>query len=139
MIRHFFTPQFVLFLGVGSTAALLNWLSRILLSEWVSYSLAVIIAYGLGMTCAFILNRIYVFPKSKRPMNKQMRDFALTNFAFMPVVWLTAIILVEFIPYIIITPYTEEIAHAIAIAVPMFATFLIYKFIAFKVDQPEAG
>ena len=139
MIKHFFTPQFVVFLGVGSTAALLNWLSRILISAWLSYSLAVIIAYALGMTCAFILNRIYVFPKSNRPVNKQMRDFALTNFAFMPVVWASSLLLVELIPHIILTPYTEEIAHAIAIAIPMFATFLIYKFIAFRVDHPEAG
>ena len=137
MIRHFFTPQFVVFLGVGSTAALLNWLSRIFISTWLPYSLAVILAYLCGMTCAFILNRIYVFPKSNRPVRKQMRDFALTNFAFMPVVWLSSILLVDLIPHIIITPYTEEIAHAIAIAIPMFATFLIYKFIAFKVDYHE--
>lgn len=138
MIKHFFTPQFVVFLGVGSTAALLNWLSRIFISIWLPYSLAVILAYAFGMTCAFILNRIYVFPKSNRPVKKQMRDFALTNFAFMPVVWLASILLVDLIPHIFVTPYTEEIAHAIAIAIPMFATFLIYKFIAFKVDYHEA-
>ena len=139
MIRHFLTPQFVVFLVVGSTAALLNWLSRIVFSIWVSYSTAVIIAYLLAMTCAFILNRIFVFPKSTRPVGRQARDFAITNIAFFPVVWLSSLLLVELIPYVVLTPYTEEIAHGIAIAIPMFATFLIYKFIAFRVDHSEAG
>jgi putative flippase GtrA len=133
VIRHFFTPQFLAFLVVGTTAAFINWSSRILFSFWLTYPIAVFIAYLLALACAFILNKYYVFPKSDRPLNKQMRDFFLTNIAFLPVVWSAAIMLAKFIPHIFVTQYTEEIAHAIAIAIPMFATFLIYKFIAFKV------
>lgn len=62
-----------------------------------------------------------------------MRDFFITNIAFLPVVWSAAIMLAKLIPHILVTQYNEEIAHAIAISIPMFATFLIYKFIAFKV------
>lgn len=133
MIRHFFTPQFLAFLAVGTTAAFINWFSRILFSFWLTYSTAVFIAYLLALACAFILNKYYVFPKSNRPLNKQMRDFFITNIAFLPVVWSAAILLAKFIPHILATQYNEEIAHAIAISIPMFATFLIYKFIAFKV------
>jgi len=133
VIRHFFTPQFLAFLAVGTTAALINWSSRILFSFWLTYPTAVFIAYLLALACAFILNKYYVFPKSDRPLKKQMRDFVITNIAFLPVVWSAAIILAKYIPYIFTTQYNEEIAHAIAIAIPMFATFLIYKFIAFKV------
>ena len=132
MIRHFFTPQFLGFVAVGSIAALINWSSRILFSIWVSYPVAVFIAYMVALSCAFILNKYYVFPKSDRPLSKQMRDFVITNIAFLPVVWSAAIILAGLIPQIYATDYNEEIAHAIAIAIPMFATFLIYKFIAFK-------
>lgn len=133
MIRHFFTPQFLAFLAVGTTAAFINWSSRIIFSFWLTYPIAVFMAYLLALACAFILNKYYVFPRSNRPLNKQMRDFFLTNIAFLPVVWSAAIMLARFIPHIFDTQYTEEIAHAIAIAIPMFATFLIYKFIAFKV------
>ena len=135
MIRHFFTPQFLAFLVVGSTAAFINWSSRILFSFWLTYPVAVFVAYLLALACAFMLNKYYVFPKSDRPLNKQMRDFFLTNIAFLPVVWSAAIMLAEFMPHILVTPYNEEIAHAIAIAIPMFATFLIYKFIAFRVQS----
>ena len=65
-----------------------------------------------------------------------MRDFTITNIAFLPVVWSAAILLAEMIPNIVATQYNEEIAHAIAIAIPMFITFLIYKFVAFKELQP---
>ena len=135
MIRHFFTPQFLAFLAVGSTAALINWSSRILFSLWTSYPVAVFIAYMVALGSAFIMNKFYVFPRSNRPLKKQMRDFIITNIAFLPVVWSAAILLAILIPRISATPYYEEIAHAIAIAIPMFATFLIYKFIAFK-EQP---
>ena len=100
----------------------------------MTYPIAVFVAYLLALACAFILNKYYVFPKSDRPLNKQMRDFFLTNLAFLPVVWSAAIMLAKFMPHILATQYTEEIAHAIAIAIPMFATFLIYKFIAFRVQ-----
>ena len=92
------------------------------------------IAYVFGIASAFLLNRIFVFPNTNRPVKKQMRDFVLTNVAFFPVVWVMSILLASALPSVGITMYTEGIAHAIAISIPMMATFLIYKFIAFKVE-----
>lgn len=134
MISHFLNTQFLAFLAVGSLAAALHWLCRYLLSYWISFELAVAIAYVFGIASAFLLNRIYVFPNTNRPVNKQMRDFVLTNVAFFPVVWVMSILLASVLPSVGITLYTEGIAHAIAISIPMMATFLIYKFIAFKVE-----
>ena len=79
MISHFFTKQFLGFLLVGGVAALLHWLSRIMLSNWMSFSSAVVIAYLFGMLTAFILNSFFVFPKSDKPKIKQARDFIFTN------------------------------------------------------------
>ncbi len=132
MIRHFFSGQFLRFLGVGGVAALLHWLTRIGLSLWLPFTVAVALALGVGLGTAFVLNRLLVFPYTERPVQKQLRDFVLTNLAFFPVVLLTAVQLNVLLRDAGLARYTEEIAHAVAIAVPMMATFLIYKFIAFR-------
>lgn len=134
MINHFLNTQFLAFLAVGSLAAAIHWLCRYFLSYWISFEYAVAIAYVFGIASAFILNKIYVFPNTNRSVNKQMRDFVLTNVAFFPVVWVMSILLVSVLSSAGVTMYTEGIAHGVAISIPMMATFLIYKFIAFKVE-----
>ena len=87
MIRYFLTKQFLGFLVVGGLAALLHWLARILLSVWLPFSTAVIIAYIVGMVVAFLLNSFFVFPKSQKARHAQARDFVWINLSFFPVVW----------------------------------------------------
>lgn len=132
MIRHFFSRQFLGFLVAGGCAALLHWLSRILLSLWLPFQWAVVLAYFVGMAVAFFLNSVFVFPNSPRPRIVQARDFALTNLAFFPVVWAVSIYVNVALKNLGITNHSEEIAHGFAISLPIAGTFLIYKLIAFK-------
>lgn len=132
MIRHFLSVQFLRFLCAGGIAALANWLSRMVLSQWLSFEWAVALAYGVGMTVAFLLNRVLVFPHSDRPVHQQLRDFVLVNLGSFPVVWACAIVFEAGLRQAGLRVYTEPIAHGIAIAMPMFAAFLIYKFVAFR-------
>lgn len=132
MIRHFFTRQFLGFVAVGGTAALLHWLARIALSQWLPFSTAVVLAYAIGMLVAFLLNSFFVFRRSARPRARQARDFVIINLLSFPVVWLAAITLERGLRSLGMMHYTEALAHAIAISLPMLATFLIYKFYAFK-------
>jgi len=132
VIKHFFTLQFIKFIGVGATAALLHWLARIILSQSMPFSWAVVWAYGVGMFIAFVLNAIFVFPNSDKATLSQMRDFVLVNLAFFPVVWALSLSFKKGLEYLGLTVYSEAIAHGLAISVPMLATFLIYKFFAFK-------
>jgi putative flippase GtrA len=137
VIKYFFTKQFLGFLAVGGGAAFLHWLVRFLLSVWLPFSLAVIIAYGIGMLVAFLLNSFFVFPKSKRSKLLQARDFVLVNLSFLPLVWLAAIYVNNWLKTLGMIRHSEELAHAIAIAIPMLATFLIYKFFTFKEKSYE--
>jgi len=131
MIKHFISVQFLLFLFVGATAATLNWLARYVISIWLAFPLAVALAYFVGIAVAFVLNRRYVFPSSPRPVKNQVRDFVMVNLMFFPVVWGASILIRRFLLGIGVVLYVDGIAHALAIAIPMFMTFLIYKFIAF--------
>jgi len=136
VIKHFLTKQFLGFLAVGGLAAFLHWLSRIFLNRWMSFSGAVIVAYAVGMGVAFILNSFFVFPKSDKSKYKQARDFVIVNLAFLPVVWFASMELEKGLRSIGVL-YSQAFAHAIALAIPMFATFLIYKFFAFKDTEYE--
>jgi len=132
MLKHFLSRQFVGFLVVGGLAAFLHWLARILLSLFMAYGWAVFFAYGIGMGIAFVLNSWYVFPTSDKPVGKQARDFLAINLAFLPVVWFVSLWLKQWLIGQGVARYPEEVAHAVAITLPVMATFLLYKFVAFR-------
>ncbi|OIO01447.1 MAG: hypothetical protein AUJ49_07770 [Desulfovibrionaceae bacterium CG1_02_65_16] len=132
MLRQYCSAQFLKFLAVGGTAALLHWLARIGLSCFLPFAWAVAYAYCVGMAVAFELNRRYVFPASARPMFKQARDFVLINVGFFPVVWLASLGFRTVLEHIGLRHFVNELAHGAAISIPVFATFLMYKFCAFK-------
>jgi len=132
VLKHFFTIQFMKFVIVGTVAAALHWLARFYLDTFMSFNMAVVLAYGVGMLVAFLLNAILVFPDSVRPMVKQCRDFTFINLAFFPVVWFLSLLFHKIFLGLGFTDLSDDIAHALAIPVPMLATFLFYKFFAFK-------
>lgn len=137
MINNFLTKQFLLFLVVGGIAAVLNWLARLCLSIWLPFSSAVIIAYAIGMLTAFLLNHRLVFPKSNKKTWEQARDFILANISLFPIVWFASITINNWLKLMGIINYSEELAHAFAIPMPMLVTFLFYKFFAFKEKSYE--
>ncbi len=137
MIKYFLTKQFLGFLAVGGLAALLHWLARLFLSIWLPFSLAVVIAYMVGMLVAFLLNSIFIFPTSEKARHAQARDFVLVNLSFFPVVWLAAVQINHWLKTVGMISHSEELAHALAIPLPMLATFLIYKFFTFKEKSYE--
>jgi putative flippase GtrA len=132
MLKHFMGWQFAAFLSVGVTAALFHWTSRILLSQFMSYSWAVVFAYVVAMTIAFLLNSYYVFPGSDKPARKQARDFFFINIAFFPIVLIASLAFNRALIQFGVSKYSEEFAHALAIIIPLPATFLLYKLLAFK-------
>lgn len=132
MIKHFFTKQFLGFIAVGGLAAICNWVSRIILSQSLPLSWAVVVAYLIGMTTAFLLNSFFVFQESKKVKHKQARDFILINLGFLPLVIFATVKINDILNHFGVILYAKEFAHAIAIALPMFFTFLFYKFVAFK-------
>ncbi len=133
MIKYFLTKQFLKFLLVGGSAAMVNWVARIIIDIWLGFSAAVVLAYAFGMGFAFILNKIYVFPESTRSTSKQIRDFTITNTIAFPIVWSLSLLFKMILEdYIGFYSYSAELAHLVALSAPMLVSFLIYKFVAFK-------
>ncbi len=132
MIRHFLSRQFLGFVGVGLGAAAANWLARIAAGQWLSFDASLLVAYAVGMAMAFTLNLLFVFPGGEKPVVQQALHFVAVNLAFLPVVFGAAVAFEQVLRRYGVQRFTESIAHALALAIPMFASFLIYKFFTFK-------
>lgn len=117
---------------VGAISAIVNWLSRWIMNHWLDFSTAILFAYFFGMFSAYVLNRLFVFKIVNRPLYDQMRDFVLINLAMLPVVLLGAILFSKLMMTIGLNKHVEDIAHALAIGLPVGITFLIYKFYVFR-------
>ena len=61
--KQFLDTQFIAFVVCGGLAAVANVLSRVGFSQFFQYSIAIVLAYLVGMVTAFSLNRMFVFQK----------------------------------------------------------------------------
>ena len=128
--------EFFQFLFVGGIAAAINFISRIGLNQYFSYSTSIILAYIIGMVIAFIMFKQYVFAKSGQHYLKEVRGFVIVNIFGIIQVWAISIALAEyFFPYISFTFYSKEIAHFIALGIPAISSYFGHKYFSFKSIQ----
>jgi len=71
--------QFIKFLFAGGVAAAGNFGSRFFFSRYLDYEYAIVIAYFVGMTIAFILMKERVFFNSSKHLLSQILRFSLVN------------------------------------------------------------
>lgn len=133
MIQAFRSRQFVLFLFTGGVAAAANFCSRIVLSVWLNYSTAIILAYLVGMITAFVLARLFVFSESQQPIYHSALFFVLVNIFAVLQTWLVSIVLaIHLLPWLGVVRFTQEIAHAIGVVVPVFSSYIGHKRFSFR-------
>ena len=117
----------------GTAAAAVNFGSRIVFNFWVEFSTAVILAYLVGMVTAFILAKTFVFTDSTQATHKSAIFFTLVNLVAIIQTWGISIGLLYFgLPYLGITSFEKELAHAIGVAVPVFTSYLGHKHLSFR-------
>jgi len=130
--RH---KEFMQFLLVGGVAALVNFVARILISlnQHVSYGIAVVLAYGVGMLTAFVLSRLYVFERSGRHHLHELRDFTIVNLFAVVQVWAISVGLAEYaFPAVGYHFYAPELAHLIGLSVPAVTSYYGHKYFSFR-------
>ncbi len=136
MIGAFFSRQFIAFLLAGGTAALVNFSSRIVIDIWLSYSTAIILAYGMGMVTAFLLYRFVVFRGSQRKVHHSVGYFCLVNLAALAQTWAISIALAGYLlPAVGVRWFVPEIAHFFGMAAPALTSFLGHKYLSFKNNE----
>lgn len=125
--------QFALFVVAGGIAAAANYGSRFIFSVWFSYPVAIVLAYGVGMTTAFVLMRRYVFDAHGRDLIPQVVKFALVNAVAVVQTLIVSLVLARWLlPALGITWQIEAIAHAVGVAVPVFTSYVLHKRATFK-------
>jgi len=125
--------QFLAFLLTGGFAACVNFGSRLIFSQWMSYSAAIVLAYLCGMTTAFLLARAFVFKDSSRSATHSALWFIAVNMVAVVQTWAIAVGLARHVlPWAGVTNHVESIAHAVGIAVPVVTSYYGHKHFSFK-------
>ncbi|MGM8227438.1 GtrA family protein [Cellvibrio sp. ARAG 10.3] len=133
MIRFFAKRQFVVFIVTGGVAALVNFLSRILFNQWLSFSSSVILAYLCGMVTAYVLAKIFVFTESEQKLGQSILYFCLVNAVAVLQTWLLSMLFAYYIlPFLGVTRFVHEIAHIVGIIFPVFTSYYGHKRFSFK-------
>lgn len=124
--------QFLKFLVTGGIAALVNLLSRYALNFVMSFEAAVVVAYLLGMTTAYLLARRFVFDASGRSVASEVRRFVLVNIVALGFVWVISVGLARVVfPAIGMTWHANDIAHLIGVLAPAVTSFIGHRFYTF--------
>nr|WP_282452900.1 GtrA family protein [Lysobacter sp. CAU 1642] len=121
------------FLVAGGISALANFGSRIVLSWWMPYVSAIVIAYCIGMVVAFLLNRLFVFKAATNPIIEQGMWFVLINLAAVAQTIMVSLFLARLLfPAAGMSFHPETVAHAIGVVVPVVTSYIGHRHLTFR-------
>lgn len=124
------------FVVTGGVAACVNIGSRVLLSRVMSFEWAILAAYGLGMTTAYLLARRFVFAASGRHAGHEYSRFALVNLVAVAQVWTITELLARYgLPAAGWGWHTDAVAHGIGVASPVLTSYYGHKLFTFRQSQ----
>lgn len=125
--------QFIRFTAVGAAAAAANIGSRVVFDLWTAYIPAMVLAFFVGLSTAFVLNRSWVFLKSGKHWMNEAAWFAVVNlFGLAQTIAISWILARHALPAIGLTRFVDVVAHSIGVVVPIVTSYLGHKHITFK-------
>lgn len=127
------TPQFLRFLVAGGIAAAANYGSRFVFSQWLGYGVAIVLAYLVGMSVAFVLMRQHVFDAREGALGPQVAKFAAVNaLAALQTLLISLLLARWLLPRLGIVEHAEAIAHLVGVLVPVVTSYLGHRMLTFK-------
>ena len=123
--------RFVRFATVGASVAVIDFTSVAILSRLLPPLVAVSIAYFIGVTCHFLLNKFWVFRCRRKDYGKQLLQYAgviLNN-------WVITIVVVQ----VCLSTFTSNVLIAKLCAIPCatMCNFLLMQLVVFRAHQTE--
>lgn len=123
---------FARFIAAGGIAALVNIVSRILLSKAMAFEIAIVIAYLIGMTTAYVLMKLFVFEASGKSVPHEYLRFGLVNLLALAQVWTVSEVLLRWLfPPIGFVWHAETVAHTIGVLSPVAVSYMGHKSFTF--------
>jgi len=103
------------------------------LSQITNYSAAIVIAYLIGMTTAYVLMKLFVFEKSGRSVQHEYLRFGLVNLVALVQVWTVSVGLARLLfPWIGFNHHAETVAHVIGVLSPIASSYFMHKYFTFS-------
>lgn len=131
--------QLTKFLLAGGVAAAVNVAARYLLDFLMPFSAAVVLAYLVGMTTAFVLNKRFVFEKSSLQTRDEFIRFGIVNAFAAAQVWLVSVGLAEHVfPWAGFSWRPHDVAHVIGVLFPVATSYVLHKRFSFE-KKPGAS
>lgn len=132
-MRLFKSRQFAIFLLTGGISALANFSSRFVYSSFLSFPIAIVLAYLTGMLVSFILSKYYVFKNTTNSLFKSAISFFIVNmFGLIQALIVSMLLEYHLLPSLGIHQFDKAIATIIGISIPAFTSFIGYKYLSFK-------
>lgn len=133
--------QFGRFIVTGGTAALVNLVSRYFLDWFMSFEIAVVLAYLIGMVTAYVLARAFVFTDRRNSTGAEFIRFAVVNAFALALVWCVSVGLLRIaFPATGFDWHSETVAHVIGLSMTAITSYFGHKFYTFsegKMTQME--
>ena len=130
--------QFLTFLAISGFAAAVNFCVRFPIDYFTSFEAAVVFAYMLAMTTAFLLNRRFTFNATAHSWRQQYWRFFIVNMIALAQVFLVTVGLARIaFPAMGFHWHEEAVAHAIGLASPVLTSYLGHKHFSFA--GPDVG
>jgi putative flippase GtrA len=125
--------RFLRFLAAGGFAALVNLVSRYLLTPVIGFEVSIVVAYLLGMVVAFTLFRMLVFDRSGASVAAETYRFVIVNLIAMALVWIISVTLADAVfPATDLRWHAEDVAHFIGTCVPAISSYIGHSMYTFK-------
>ena len=127
------SQRFLKFLIVSGVAAAANIGSRVVFNVWMGYVPAILLAFCVGLTTAFVLNRAFVFRETVNPLHYQAFWFIVVNLAAVVQTLAVSLLLARWLfPFIGFDWHQETIAHTIGVGIPVISSFIGHKYLTFR-------
>jgi putative flippase GtrA len=125
--------EILLFVLVGGIAAVANFASRFLFSAFVGFDAAVVLAFCVGLTTAFLLNRAFVFVGERATSwHTEAIRFTIVNlFGLLLTLGVSLLVLRYLRPGAGDVRVAEAVAHFAGIAATVVGSYLAHKFWTF--------
>lgn len=128
-----FEFQFIKFLIAGAIGAAANVGSRFIFSEFFRFEIAIVLAYFVGMSIAFIIMKIFVFNIQSNINITYIIKFSVVNCLAIAQTYLISIFFAYWLlPYLGVIDSTELYGHIVGVLFPVLTSYIGHKYFTFS-------
>jgi putative flippase GtrA len=129
-------PQIRRYLLAGGLAAGFNFMTRHVLGLFMSFEIAVLIAYVAAVFLGYALNRFYVFGPSGRSISDEFTRYLVATFASLAAIYIISVVLYRVLfPQIGFVWHADDVAHFLSLIVSAFLSYWLMRQLPFSAPQ----